>query len=186
MQFWTKYFQSKYFHRGGKGEEQEQGQEGPKQRTDKGKGKEKTNAATVRVKRGSYTVPGWPLVEPWLRLTQQRAEEDLRKRLGEIDLSSDLTQSDETGLGAKVRHHDFSHFGVLVVWMTEVGVCVGNLQRGYGVADEGATKPKDTKKLSLLQKINRHATTALGEIERYFLPPPPRPYRDGIHAKKDG
>ena len=65
-----------------------------------------------------------------------------------------------------------SPFGVLVVWMTEIDVCVGNLQRGYGVADEGATKPKDTKKLSLLQKINRHATTALGEIERYSLPSP--------------
>lgn len=177
MQFWTKYFQSKYFHRGGKkGEEQEDEQEDPKQRTAKGKGKEKANAATVRVKRGSYTLPDWPLVEPWLRLTQRHAEEDLRKRLGEIDLSSDLTRSDETGLGAKVRHHGFSHFGELGVLTTVLCVCcvcVGNFQRGYGVADEGATKPKDTKKLSLLQKINRHATTALGEIERYSLPPPP-------------
>jgi hypothetical protein len=125
MQFWTKYFQSKYFHRGGKkGEEQEQEQEeDPKQRTVKGKGKEKVNAATVRVKRGSYTLPDWPLVEPWLRLTQRHAEEDLRKRLGEIDLSSDLTRSDETGLGAKVRHHGFSHFGELGVYDCVVCCC---------------------------------------------------------------
>jgi hypothetical protein len=40
------------------------------------------------------------------------------------------------------------------------------------VADEGAAKPKDNKKLSLLQKINRHATTALGELEKYSLTSP--------------
>src|SRR5690349_7187724 len=67
---------------------------------------------------------------------------------------------------------------------------VGNVQKGYGVADEGATKPKDTKKLSLLQKINRHATTAIGELERYCahsLPQPPRHFVvAGRESHRDG
>jgi hypothetical protein len=61
MQFWTKYFQSKYFHRGGggkKADEEVQSEESTKTRgSAKGKEKDKGNSVMARVKNGTCASP---------------------------------------------------------------------------------------------------------------------------------